>query len=73
MSVLLAGGGLRVGQVIGSSTAKGEVPKDRPIEPYDVLATMYRHLDIDPHKTFSDHAGRPMPLLHEGQVISELV
>jgi uncharacterized protein (DUF1501 family) len=72
MSVLLAGGGLRVGQVIGSSTAKGEVPKDRPIEPYDVLATMYRHLGIDPHKTFSDLAGRPVPLLHEGQVISEL-
>jgi uncharacterized protein (DUF1501 family) len=73
MSVLLAGGGLHVGQVIGSSTAKGEVPKDRPIEPYDVLATMYRHLGIDPHKTFSDLAGRPVPLLHEGQVISELV
>jgi len=73
MSVLLAGGGLRVGQVIGSSTAKGEVPKDRPITPYDVLATMYRHLRIDPQRTFLDHSGRPVPLLHEGRVISELI
>ena len=73
MSVLLAGGGLRVGQVIGSSTAKGEVPKDRPITPYDVLATMYRHLGIDPSITFIDHAGRPQPLLNEGTVIAELV
>jgi hypothetical protein len=73
MSVLLAGGGLRVGQVIGSSTAKGEVPKDRPIEPYDVLATMYQHLGIDPRTTFTDHAGRPIPLLHRGEVIPELV
>lgn len=73
MSVLIAGGGLRMGQVIGSSTAKGEVPKDRPIKPYDVLATMYRHLGIDPHTTFPDHAGRPVSLLYEGEVIAELV
>jgi uncharacterized protein (DUF1501 family) len=73
MSVLVAGGGLRVGQVIGSSTSKGEVPKDRPITPYDVLATMYRHLGIDPYTTFSDHAGRPQPLLNEGAVIAELI
>jgi hypothetical protein len=61
------------GPVIGSSTSKGEVPKDRPITPYDVLATMYRHLGIDPHHTFSDLSGRPLPLLNEGEVISELV
>ncbi len=73
MSVLLSGGGLRVGQVIGSSTSKGEVPKDRPLRPYDVLATMYRHLGIDPRTTFPDHAGRPLYLLDEGEVIQELV
>ncbi len=73
MSVLLTGGGLRMGQVIGSSNARGEVPKDRPITPYDVLATMYRHLGIDPRTTFTDHAGRPQPLLNEGTVITELV
>ena len=73
MSVLLAGGGLRVGQVIGSSNAKGEVPKDRPLPPQDVLATMYRHLGIDPRTTFPDHTGRPLYLLDSGQVIPELV
>ena len=73
MSVLLSGGGLRVGQVIGSSTSKGEVPQDRPLRPYDVLATMYRHLGIDPRTTFPDHAGRPLYLLDEGEVIQELV
>jgi uncharacterized protein (DUF1501 family) len=73
MSVLLFGGGLRVGQVIGSSNAKGEVPKERPLKPYDVLATMYRHLGIDPKITFPDHTGRPRHLLDEGEVIAELV
>lgn len=73
MSVLLACGNLRVGQVIGSSTAKGETPKDRPIKPEDVVATIYRHLAIDPATYFTDRAGRPIPLLHEGQVIDELV
>jgi hypothetical protein len=73
MSVLVSGGGLRMGQVIGSSTAKGEVPLDRPIKPSDILATMYRHLGIDPRTSFADHAGRPVPLLPEGEVIAELV
>jgi hypothetical protein len=73
MSVLVAGGGLRVGQVIGSSNAKGEVPKDRPIEPYDVLATIYRHLEMDTSTTFTDHSGRPISLLPSGEVISELI
>jgi uncharacterized protein (DUF1501 family) len=73
MSVLLSGGGLRVGQVIGSSNDKGEVPKDRPLTPYDVVATIYRHLGIDPAMKFTDLSGRPQTLLNEGTVIEELV
>ena len=74
MSVLISGGGLKMGQVIGSSTAKGEVPLERRLTPYDVLATMYRHLGIDPHHTsFEDLAGRPLALLDQGQVVSELI
>ncbi|MBI4604133.1 MAG: DUF1501 domain-containing protein [Planctomycetes bacterium] len=73
MSVLVAGGGLRMGQVIGASTARGEYPKDRPLKPQDVLATVYRHLKIDPAKTFQDLSGRPVPILPEGEVIAELV
>ena len=72
MSVLLSGGGFRMGQVIGASNERGEEPKDRPIKPQDVLATMYRHLGIDPRTTFPDHTGRPIQLLSEGEFIGEL-
>lgn len=73
MSALLAGGGLRTGQVVGSTTAKGEHPKDRPLTPRDLLATVYRHLGIDPRREFKDHAGRPVPVLADGEPIRELV
>jgi len=72
MSILLAGGGLKVGQVIGSSNANGEVPASRPVSPNDVLATMYRHLQIDLNRHTVTNAGRPIPLLPEGTPISEL-
>ncbi len=72
-SVMLAGGAYRHGQVIGSSTAKGEVPKDRPLWPYDVVATMYHHLGIDPHQTPLTPTGRSKPLLEKGDVIRELL
>ncbi len=72
-SVLIAGGGFRMGQVIASSTAKGEVPQDRPIWIHDVLATLYHHLGIDPNQMFLNHAGRPVHILPQGTVISELL
>lgn len=72
-SVLLAGGGYRMGQVIGSSSANGEVPKDRPLWPYDVVGTIYHHLGIDTEQTFPNHAGRPIPILGKGGVIRELL
>jgi hypothetical protein len=74
MSLLISGGGLRMGQVIGSTNAKGEHPKDRPLTPNDLWATMFHHLGIDWKNTsFLDHRGRPMPILPEGEVIGELV
>ena len=72
-SVLIAGGSYRHGQVIGSSNAKGEVPKDRPMWPYEVVATMYHHLGIDPRFTPVTAAGRTVPLLEKGEVIHELL
>src|SRR5690606_3074262 len=52
MSVLVAGGGMRTGQVVGATTAKGERPKERPLTPNDLWATVYRHLGIDYQATF---------------------
>lgn len=73
MSMLLCGGGMRTGQVIGSTDRLGERPKDRPLTPNDLWATMYRHLGIDPDLAFPDHNGRPMPILPFGEPIRELL
>jgi hypothetical protein len=73
MSLVVAGGGMKVGQVIGSTDSKGAHPKDRPLSPNDLWATMYHHLGIDPERTFPDHTGRPMPILPYGEPIRELV
>jgi hypothetical protein len=73
MSVLMAGGGLRVGQVIGSSSPKGEEPKDNPYRPENVLATVYRHLGIAPETTIDDLSGRPRFLLEDRKLIRELI
>ena len=73
MSILMSGGGMPMGQVIGSTTSKGEEPKDRRLRPSDVLATWYKYLGIDPTRTFPDLAGRPIPLLPHGEPIRELI
>lgn len=72
MSLLVSGGGMRTGQVIGATNSKGEEPKERPLTPNDLWATVYRHLGIDYHRAFPDHAGRPMPILPYGEPIAEL-
>ncbi len=73
MSVMMAGGGLKMGQVVGSTNAKGESPQDRALQPADVLATMYRQLGIDIEHSFINNAGRPIPILPYGEAIKELV
>jgi hypothetical protein len=73
MSALLSGGGLRTGLVVGSTTARGEHPKDRPLTPRDLLATVYRHLGVDHKHEFKDRGGRPIPILDSGEPIRELV
>ena len=71
-SALLSGGGLRMGQVVGATNAKGEYPRERPLTPQDLLATIYRHLGIDWCQEFHDLSGRPVPLLRHGRPIPEL-
>jgi uncharacterized protein (DUF1501 family) len=72
MSALLAGGGMPGGTVVGSTDSRGEKPRDRPLHPNDVWATLYRHLGIDPARTFPNNAGRPIPILSRGAPIDEL-
>jgi uncharacterized protein (DUF1501 family) len=72
MSALVSGGGLKMGQVVGSTNSKGEYPKDRPLTPKDMLATIYHHLGIDHRLEFNDFTGRPIPILPDGDPIREL-
>ncbi len=72
-SVMMAGGGLRGGQIVGATNARGEHPVERPLVPGDVLATVYHVMGIDPEQTFPDHAGRPIPILDQGTLIREVV
>jgi hypothetical protein len=70
---LLAGGGMRTGQVIGSTDKLAGYPKDRPVSFQEVFATLYHNLGIDPSTAITDRSGRPMYLLDEREPISELI
>lgn len=70
--VLLAGGGFKTGQYIGETDRRAERPKSRPYGPQNVLATLYRHLGIDPTTTLLDRSGRPHYLLDDREPIAEL-
>lgn len=73
MSVFLAGGGLRMGQAIGATNARGEYPIQRPLDSNCLLATIYRRFGIDPSGSLPDVTGRPIPILPRGEAIRELV
>jgi hypothetical protein len=72
MSVLISGGGFAAGRVIGASNSRGEVPKDRPLIPADLLVTLYRQMGLDPETAFKNRAGRPITIGSTGRVIGEL-
>jgi hypothetical protein len=73
MFVLLAGGGMRGGQVIGASDARAEAPADgRGISPDDVAASFYHSLGIDPRKEYRTPTGRPVAFVRHGTVVREL-
>jgi hypothetical protein len=73
MSALVAGGGLKMGQAVGASTAKGDRPKDRPLTVPQVMGTLYRAIGIDPALTFPSGSGRPMYVLDDREPVSELL
>ena len=62
-----------MGQAIGTSDAKGEYPKERPLSPEDVLSTMYRVLGIDQTIDYLNEAQRPVKIHNGGEPIKELV
>lgn len=73
MSVLVAGGGMRHGQVVGSTNSLGTHPHNNPLTPNDLWATVYQHLGIDPHATVDDQQNRPIHILPFGEPIRELI
>src|SRR5437867_1418470 len=72
-SVLFSGGGLKMGQYVGATNARGEYPVTRPYTPQNILATLYHVLRIDPAATIPDHNGRPQYLLEDREPVIELI
>ncbi len=72
-TLALAGGGLKMGQVVGESTAKAEVPKTTPITPLDLMATVFHVLGVPQGLHYKDPSGRPVPMNDGGKPIAELV
>src|SRR5260370_19284900 len=70
---LMAGGGLRMGQVVGATNARGEHPAGQPYTPQNVLATLYYVLGIDPVTTPPDPTRPPIYLLDDRRKVEELV
>src|SRR5262249_8015994 len=73
MSAFIAGGGLKMGQAIGTTSARGEYAKDRPYKPANVLSTIYPAMGIDPSATFNNGSGRPMYILDDREPVAELL
>jgi hypothetical protein len=73
MHAVLSGGGLKDGQIVGSTTSNGGEPHNRPLRPADLLATMYHAIGIDHAATVPDRQNRPIPILPAGEPIRELI
>jgi uncharacterized protein (DUF1501 family) len=65
-TMLMGGGGIKGGQVIGASDEIGAYPKDRPISPPDVAATVYKALGIDIETPIVGPSNRPVPVVDYG-------
>src|SRR5207248_6299077 len=73
MFCLLGGGGVKGGQVVGSTDKLGTRPHTRPVTPANVHATIYEVLGIDPKLQLLDPSGRPTPVLGDPTPIGELL
>jgi hypothetical protein len=66
MSMVMAGGGMRHGQAIGSTDSRGGAIASQPVRPQDLAATTFRHLGIDLNAHWVNQQGRPIPIVVEG-------
>ncbi len=73
MSAVVAGGGLKMGQAVGASSARGERPAAGQCTVQQVLATLYRVIGIDPAQTLPDNSGRPVHIVEDRELIRELL
>ena len=72
-TLALAGGGLQMGQTVGESAEKVDVPKTKPIRPQDLMATVFHVLGIERRTQFVNTAGRPVYMVEDGRAIEALV
>jgi hypothetical protein len=70
---LLAGGGVKRGHLVGSTDREAGFPKDQPVSPKDMLATIYHLLGIDPQTHLDDREGRPVALVPDGKVLTSAI
>ncbi len=68
-----AGAGIRRGSIVGKTDSIGATVVDRPLTAKDMLATIYHLVGIDPETTLLDQLKRPVPLVHDGKVVPEML
>lgn len=73
MSMVMAGGGMRHGQVIGATESDGGQIRERPVTPGDLAATIYHHMGVPLNATYEDERNRPRFILENGQPMRELI
>ena len=73
MSMTVAGGGFRHGQVIGASDRDGGQPAEHPVTPGDLAATVYHHFGVPLDATFTDLKSRPRSIVENGAPLKELI
>lgn len=72
-TLAVAGGGLKMGQVVGESAPKADVPNSKAVTPQDLMATVFKVLGIPQDIQFMDFFGRPKYMIEGGHPIPELV
>ena len=73
MFMVMAGGGVKGGQVLGESDENATMPKHEGFSPDDVAATFYHTLGIDHTKEYHTNTGRPITIVRDGKVIRDLL